>query len=329
MVGRSTTSLLALSLLVACAHGGVDAPGASLGPSGTGLTPPIQVLEERGLHRIETDGRDRYEYLVRYRVLTEEGAQAWRTIEATWSPWRQERPELTATVETPDGQRLTLDPSSVSVSPVDADGPSPRLRVSAEIPGVTVGALVEQRVVQADTVPLIPGSTSGRFYFGMRVPVGRSVLVLDVPRSQPVAVEVRGTELEPTLEETADRRRFTYQVATLDPLGPVDKHLPGDIARHPHVAWSTAPTWKGLEAALSRSVQRRLDTAELATLVEGVEGPRPEVVLSALERLRALVSETGRHPGEAPIVPLHPEETLARGQGADVDVAALLVGLLG
>ena len=51
-----------------------------------------------------------------YRVLTTAGAAAWASLEISWSPWYQDRPEIRARVIAPDGRVHELDPATVAES---------------------------------------------------------------------------------------------------------------------------------------------------------------------------------------------------------------------
>lgn len=320
--------VLALALApVACAH----TPGASPGaPAEAGRPAPIEVLFERGHYALKADGTKSYSYEVRYRVKTDAGAEAWRRIEATWAPWFQARPELSATVTAPDGRVLELDPAGIEVVPVDDVGREQRLRVAAELPAIGVGAVVTQRIVQRDIRPASPAGASGRYYFGMRVPVARSELILELPADLPIALEVRGLELTPTVVEQDGLRRISYVRENLEAVGPVDKHLPDEVPRHPHVAFSTAPSWGAVAERFHAEVERNLRAAEVGALLKDVpkSALREEVAQAALTQAHGLVRPTGRRFGQGPRVPMHPEETLARGEGDDEDISLLVVALL-
>lgn len=328
----ATALSLALVVFSACAHGSkTPSDLGAVEPSARPQTQtPVEVLWERGRFKIETDGTKVYDYGVRYRVLTESGAKAWSRIEASWQPWRQAKPELDVRVQTPGGEVLTLDPASVRVEPSSTKEGDPRRRVVADIPGMAVGSVVEQRIIQRETHPLIPTGADGKYFFGMQVPVAKSELILELPSSLPVALDVRGTSITPENVETDGRRVLTFTQESLESLGPTEKYLPGDFTRHPYVAFSTVPSWASVAGPLSKSLAGSVQGAELEAILKGIpeDGLQTDVVYAVLERVRTLVQSTGRRFGEGPLTPMHPEETLARGRGDDEDISALVVALL-
>ena len=119
-----------LALTAACATGapsarripappvGVDAfPGGAL----EGSRQPIELLERRWRYRFEPDGRQVQTLTERYLVRSMEGLGPWAAVSATWSPWFQGRPELSASVTAPRGVAVQLDPSTASEMPVESE----------------------------------------------------------------------------------------------------------------------------------------------------------------------------------------------------------------
>lgn len=320
---RASSSLLLV--LAACAH----APAALEPPTPEGPIPPIEVRSEQGTYRFEADGTHSYEYIIHYVVRSPAGVESWREIEATWTPSRQTQPLLEATVRNPDGKVYELDPETLVVKAAGREATAAR-RISADLPHLMVGSEVEQRILQRSIEPRTKAGVNGRYFFGMRVPVARSTVVLDVPLDMPIALQARGLTLEPDIEVSESRRRFRYEQTNLEPLGPVDKHLPGDAPRHPHVAFSTALDWTAVADGLAQRIEPLLEARALSdTLLEDVgEVPLRDLVLEVIGRVETLVEVLPRRLHQVPTVPMHPEETLARGRGSLVDSAAVAAALL-
>ena len=81
------------------------------------------MLLLRTEYRLDADGGFTRTQRHRYRVLTQEGVDGWGAAEARWSPWYMERPQITATVTSPAGEEVKLDPSTIAESaayPLDA-----------------------------------------------------------------------------------------------------------------------------------------------------------------------------------------------------------------
>ncbi len=315
---------LAPCALSACAHGVALQPEAER-PSPTAA---VEVRFERSHHRIEADGSRTFTYEVEYEVHDPAAVASWSTLDVAWAPWRQATPELSASVVTAAGERLALDPATIVTAEIDEAGSDRRLRAQADLPGVGPGAVVTQRLVFRDDPS--PVGVEGRHDFGLRVPVERSELVIELPEDVPVAVEVRGARFSPEVVERGGVRTVTYALDRLLPRRLSDKHLPADVPRGPYVAFSTAPSWSAVVAPFADEVERSLRGAEVGSLLEGVpsDALAESVADAAMRRVREKVRASGRKFGQGARVPMHPEETLTRGEGDDEDIAQILVAAL-
>ncbi len=293
----------------------------------------VEVLAEEALIQFDEVGRKTYTYRIRYRILDESAIEGWSAISADWSPWYQDRPELSAVVVSPDGQRRELDQASIAELPVASEQPdlySDRRRVRAPLAGIEVGATVSQETVQHDRRAYFDQGSVGVFYFGLRVPVHVSTLHLEVPIGAPLRWETRAIEVEPNVEEKDGRRRVTFVVGPLDPIRPADRLLPAEVARAPHVAFSTARSWAEVAGRYHELVEERLEGADVHELVDGIPStlPRKTLIAALLARLHERVRYTGIELGQQAIVPWRPNETLERKFGDCKDKAALLVAML-
>jgi len=119
---------------------------------------------------VEFDGEGRKVVLRRlvYEVIDIDNASGWGEISASWAPWYQERPEITARIIGPGGSVSTLDPNDlVEVHPEDGDDPvmySDLLKLRGPLPNLVDGAVVERVVVVHDhkpfSAPVILGGQS-------------------------------------------------------------------------------------------------------------------------------------------------------------------------
>src|SRR5262249_16083380 len=107
----------------------------------------VVVLDEEDEYVFDASGTAVHTGFLVYKVLTQQGVSGWDSVEASWSPWHEEKPVLRARVITSDGAVHPLDPKTVSDAPsrdeddnVYGDG---RV-VRAPLPAVAVGSIVEQ-----------------------------------------------------------------------------------------------------------------------------------------------------------------------------------------
>ena len=332
---RFVCAVLAATLM-ACAHAGQP---SSLPSSATsqprvavdGQDGPVVVLWEQGRYTIETDGTKTYMYQVRYQVKTSKLGPSWKRIEARWQPWLQAQPELWAQITRRDGSTVEFDPATIVVQVADITRVDPRMRVIGEMPTLKIGDVVEQRILYRDVRPLSPSGASGRFFFGMQVPVERSELIIDVPEELDVKIDVRGIDAQPVRSQFRGRKTLSYSVLNLPSLRSVSAYLPSDEPRFPHVAFSTVRSWNSVVAPLAKRFARSMRAAEVDGIVDEFAPQKADLdtlVSLATAQVRRSVRPTGRSFGEGPLAPMHPEETLARRAGDDDDLALLLVAVL-
>lgn len=341
MVNPARASLVVLPLLVACAQStttgkvapSTPAPLPTEAPSALFAGQPVEVIAEEARYAFAEDGRKVFTYRLTYRVLGTAALEKWATISADWTPWYQDRPELSAKVTTRAGETFQLDAKSIAEVPAgsgDDNLYSDRRRLVAPLPGLEVGALVEQKTVLRDRRPFFGEGSVGRFYFGMGVPVFLSRVVLEAPEDVPLAWSVRGIDIEPDEDVEDGRRVVTFETGPVLPQGAFEPHLPTEVPRYPYVAFSTAGSWQHVAARYAALVERQLLGADVSKLVEGVpSGAGRDVKIRTLvDRLHRRVRYTGIEFGRQAIVPWTPKETLARGYGDCKDKSALLVAML-
>lgn len=183
--------------------------------------PEVVLLLDEVTFRLDAEGRVDTHWHQRFRIDAESAIDEWASLEAGWGPWYEARPELQAEVLLPDGKKLTLDPKTIDVAATperDATMYRDRRMVRAPLPGVRVGAIVDERIVRREERPFFAGGTFRRFGLGAGVPVERSRLVVDVPEGLPLRFQVHGATLEPKEERRDGRRILTFEGGPYAPL---------------------------------------------------------------------------------------------------------------
>ena len=154
-----------------------------------------QILFEEGSYRIGLDGMLLYRHRLIYRVDLQSSVAGWSEISANWDPWFEKPVELRARVLEGNDHFTELDQKTVTDAAVKADDSetysSGHVR-RAPLPGVAVGAIVEEMETTEDKVAYF---TDGSLYgFAMRnnVPTGLERLIVDVPASKAFKDRVTG-----------------------------------------------------------------------------------------------------------------------------------------
>jgi transglutaminase-like putative cysteine protease/tetratricopeptide (TPR) repeat protein len=296
---------------------------------------PIVILFEEGSYSFDEQRRSTHRYRVVYRVLTPGGVDDWGSTGAGWSPWNEEKPEIRARVIDPGGKEHWLDPKTVQDAPAYRPSPdiySDRRSLSAPLPAVSVGALVEIETVSKETRPFFDKGSTSHFYFGTDVPIRKARLVVEAPISLPVRfVTHLLPALVPTHEKWQARQRWTYESGPLPSREASEPSLPSDMARSPHVAFATGASWNEIAGAYARLVEQQIAVAGVDVIAKeqtrGVTG-RDAIAAKLLAWVHANVRYSGIHLGDASLVPWAPQETLRRKYGDCKDQATLLVALL-
>jgi tetratricopeptide (TPR) repeat protein len=261
------------------------------------------------------------------------------SLEAAWAPWHEDQPTVRARVVTKDGKAFALDPKTIEVSGVKGGEPdmfTDRRVLRAPLPGLARGAVVEEEVT-LDSRPIVDGLGSSDGYFmGGFVPVRRTRLVLEAPRSLPLALSERPGVVHTTRTEKDGRVRIVFDAGPLAAFPAPDEGWPDDAPVLPLVRYATGPSWRSVATRYAEIVDRQLAGAEAelggwvreARAAAPAHPSRREVAVRLLARLHRDVRYTGVEFEDASIVPRRPADVLTRGYGDCKDQAALLVGLL-
>lgn len=297
------------------------------------LEASVLVLYQGAEYSFDEAGRMTFRRHLIYRPLDQDGLEGWATVGAGWAPWYQDRPTVRARVIAPDGTVRELDESTVVESPTAEISPDifdDRLELQAPLPGLRIGAVIEELIEVRDREPFFAAGTTDFDYMVSTGHLALGRLVLEAPEELPLRFRVDKSEIEPEESVGEGRRRLVFTVSDVPPVEGPEPGLPYTEAAYPRVSFSTAESWQAVAASYAAVVDRRLEGAELDELLAEVpEGASPRATVDhLLAAVQSRVRYTGLELGAASIVPALPADTLERQFGDCKDKSTLLVGLL-
>jgi tetratricopeptide (TPR) repeat protein len=288
------------------------------------------ILFEEGVLTFDASGRRSFRYRVVYKVVSASAVSGWSTIERQWAPWHQERPELRARVVAGDGSVHTLDPKTIAESPAReaSDDLFTDSRIlSAPLPAVAAGSVVEEEILTRETAPLFDAGETGAFFFGSNVPMARVRLILDFPQELSLRYVSRFGAPAPVRSEEDGRVHLVFEAGPLPAPPERETGAPWESSAVARVEFSTGRSWQRVAEGYAAIVDAQIAGARFPPLPLERRGPA-ETAAAALARLQGDVRYTGIEFSEASIVPRTPAETLKRKYGDCKDKAALLVAML-
>ena len=294
----------------------------------------VQVLLEEHLISVRSDGRVSAKVRKVYRILGEEAVEDWSSVEESYQPWREQKPEIRARVITRNGSVHTLDAKTIADSPMvefDSSMFSDARIVRAPLPAIEPGAVVEYEIT-TDSGPAFAGAgVAQRIQVVDTVPLERFHLVIDAPAGASLQTVYRQIP-EAAVQKTASKKSTHIECE----LGPFtlrkrfEGSLPPDVSPFPYFAFSTASDWDTLASQYSQIVDKQIQSADVISLVEGTD--RNAAPLAIAARLATLlhrnVRYTGVEFGQAAVVPATPSEVQQRRFGDCKDKSTLLVAML-
>jgi transglutaminase-like putative cysteine protease/predicted Zn-dependent protease len=310
---------------------------ASLIDAGSGKGGATILFSETRL-RFAEDGRETKVSRLLYRIENAQADASWSTIDAHWSPWHQERPQMRARVITPDGAVHSLDPATVTEA---GAAPEPSLFeddriLRAPLPAAGPGAVVEQEITIRDTAPFFAGGTVEQEFIRGMVPIHHVRMVVEAPAGLPLRHVVRALPEGGFREDVVDgERRLSFEYRDLSPYEEIESWQPPDVRWISYVAVSTGTSWADVARRYSEIVEAAVRGAEQAPEIRAFlrsasvpAASQRESIDRILARLGAEVRYTGVELGMGKIVPRPPAETLRRKFGDCKDKAVLLIALL-
>lgn len=292
------------------------------------------VLEEMRLDFAE-DASERRVLRLIYRVLDADGVRDWGSVTARWEPWRSERPQIRARVIAPDGSVKELQQSHVDEGPVHDAVPdvlTSGRRLRAPLPSLRIGSVVEYEVTWSRSQPVIPGISSGAWFFGMGLASGLSRVILTAPESLSLRDVPRLVAAEAGSRRVEDGRSvITWTRRDIPAARPPLLALPSGTPRWERVSWTTASSWDAVAEGYSAVVERVLAGTDVSAEAKAAAGDATDMRTAAarcLTWIHERVRYTGLAFGEAAIVPATPATCLARGFGDCKDKATLFVAMM-
>ncbi|GMU59174.1 MAG: hypothetical protein AMXMBFR34_09370 [Myxococcaceae bacterium] len=292
---------------------------------GLAAEPPGEEGTTSLLHAVRWSvGEDRRVRSVYRDVVRIQGADAvedWSTIRLSYHPANDAVPGIRARIVTGDGRVFQLSPEMVHEVVVAEDQAtvSDTRSVSAALPGVRSGAVIELEVTWQSTTPRFLPAQAGRFNASTR-PDAQVDLVLEHPRSVPLKVSVTQLQFSRVEEDEGPLHRVRLRGTNV--AAPE-----GGLGR---VSWTTASSWqavaRGYLALLDKAREGRAQ-ADVKALTAGAT-TRKEKAQRLLDWVHREVRYTGLEFGERSLVPWTPAEVVQRGFGDCKDMALLLVALL-
>lgn len=291
------------------------------------------VLFEREAYRLDAAGRVTYSYSMVYRIETQAGIKGWSEIWARWEPWYENKPEVRARVIQPDGKVSQLDQTTVSDSPAsgkDDDTYTDARIQKAPLPGLAVGAIVEEEIVIADKSPYFSGGGIYRDYFSRNAPVVRSELIIEAPKSVKLQYRVHlMPDIQVTDADEGASRRLKFVQGYLPARQGSDIQLSTHNYLSPMVEFSTGESWASVARAYLQLAEPQIDPLQAKSLLPSEPSTgRMDLIQRIVSRLHKDIRYTGVEFGQASLQPQTATEVIKRHFGDCKDKAALLVAML-
>ncbi|MCG8652974.1 MAG: DUF3857 domain-containing protein, partial [Pirellulales bacterium] len=266
--------------------------------------------------------------------MSREDVELRGTLSASWTPWTQKRPVLRARVITRDGNVHPLDPATIT----ESSGANIRNQVfldnrvlSAPLPAVDVGAVVETEVVVEDHTAFCPVGVVGnmiwerisncrKLYSEIRADKSVDLKLVGVGRDVPLTIEVEGEKKIWRLRQDKPAR-----------IKALWSHLPPGETNQSYVVFCTGTSWGEIAKYYHQMVEQQLQDAELGEVVQPIKNKnlkRREMIALACRQVFDLIRYTGLEFGISAIRPSKPLETLQRRYGDCKDQACLLIAML-
>jgi len=294
----------------------------------------VQVLLEEHLISVKSGGRVHATMRKVYRILTKDAVEDWSSVEQSYQPWREQKPEIRARVITRAGSIHALDPKTIADSPaaeLESNVFSDTRVVRAPLPAVEPGAVVEYEIA-TDAGPAFPDSgVTRRIQVMDNVPLERFHLAIDAPAGAPLQT-VYGQMADSATNKTSSKTgtRIECELGPFKPRKAFEGSLPPDVSPFPYLTFSTAPGWSTLAARYAEIVDRQIRSADVKAIVDGPRDNEPPLTTVArlATELHRKVRYTGVEFGEAAVVPAAPSDVLQRRYGDCKDKASLMVAML-
>ena len=291
------------------------------------------VLFERDTYTLDSHGRVTYRHSIIYRIETKGGVDDWAEISQRWETWYQKRPEIHARVIQPDSSVSQLDQKTITDGPASEGDDNvytdARIR-KVPLPGLSIGAIVEEETVLEDKSAYFDGGGVYRDYFSRHVPIVHSELIIDSAKE--LKLQYR-THLLPNIAVTDEVRDGVRHLKFVQ--GYMEAHQDSDIKLntqiflHPMIEFSTGESWAAVAGAYRQLAEGQIDPAKVKSLLPGESSTsRMDKIQQIVSRLHKEIRYTGIEFGQASLQPQTATEVLKRHYGDCKDKAAMLVAML-
>lgn len=290
------------------------------------------VLFERDAYIFDAEGRTTYEHSIVYRIETQAAVETWSETRSQWEPWYQNQPEIRARVIAPDGKVSTLDPKTITEGPANEDSQDTytdeRVR-KAPLPGMTVGAIVEEETTVPDKQPFFSGGGVYRDVFSRGVPVIHSELLIDAPEKTRLQYRIHLLPAVKTTDTVTNGiRHLSFVQEYLKPRADSDITLPTHNLATPMIEFSTGESWSSVVAAYRQLAEAHIEPDKVKSLLPPGSSDRSATIERIVAKLHKDIRYTGIEFGEAALQPAPAAEVLKRHYGDCKDKAAFLVAML-
>jgi tetratricopeptide (TPR) repeat protein/transglutaminase-like putative cysteine protease len=240
------------------------------------------AIFERILNRVrfENDGTDVAETEAVVKIQSQAGVEEFGQLVFGYSSATEKLEIEYVRVRKPDGQVVTTPestaqdfaPDILKEAPMYSDYRQRHISVAALQPGDTL----EYRTITRVTTPLAAGNFWYEATFPKGVVVKEDRLIGDIPKSR--EIKLKSPTHQPEIQDTADRRIYTWTIKNIQPDRDKDKDSDGVDDTTPDVQLTTFTDWKQIAAwyaklqgdrmTIDDSVQKKADE-----LVKGADTP--------------------------------------------------------
>jgi hypothetical protein len=203
----------------------------------------VQVLLKEHLISVRSNGRVHSIVREVYRILNQQAVEDWSSVEESYQPWREQKPEIRAVI-TRTGAVHTLDPKTIAdslMAELDSNTFSDSRVVRAPLPAIESGAVVECEVIADSGPAFAEAGVTRRIQVFDTVPLERFHLVIDAPSGVTLQTVYRQIP-DSALRRTTSRSgiHIECELGPFKPRRRFESSLPPDVSPFPYIAFSSA-----------------------------------------------------------------------------------------
>jgi tetratricopeptide (TPR) repeat protein len=295
----------------------------------------VQILYEEGNYRIAADGTLAFRERMIYRIDSADGVKNWAEISSQWDPWFEKQVQLQARVLEPNGSFVELDQKTITDAPVHADSDEDDTYSSeherrAPLPGLAIGAIVEELISTDEKQPYFAGGLAYRYSFRNNMPIAHERMTVELPTATPFKDLVLNLpDLVISRTEVDGQRRIVYEAANLPARHGSDIDLETDAPNTPMVEFATGASWAAVATTYASLSEPQAVVADVQPILpDNLPADRAAKIRAIVARLHQVARYTGVEFGAAKLTPQRPAEVIQRHYGDCKDKATLLVTML-